>query len=84
VLTGATLYIGLESCLMCTGVVYWSGLRRVVFAIPKELVSGSYYETPNSTQDLFSSFNEKIEMIHAPELQEEALKIVRDWEEKNI
>ena len=38
VLTGATLYIGLESCLMCTGVAYWGGIRRVVFAIPKSKI----------------------------------------------
>lgn len=80
VLTGATLYIGLESCLMCTGVVYWSGIRRVVFAIPKSKVSGNYYETPRDLRSLFKEFNEPIEIIHIQELEDEALKIVREWE----
>lgn len=80
-LKGATLYIGLQSCLMCTGVTYWSGIRRVVYAVPKSQVSSSYYETPEDTSKLFETFNETIEFIHIPELQEEALDVVRKWEE---
>lgn len=80
ILTGATLYIGLQSCLMCTGVAYWSGIRRVVYAIPKSQVSGSYYETPEDTTPLFNTFNDKIEFVHVPELQEEALSVIRRWE----
>lgn len=82
VLKGATLYIGIESCLMCTGVAYWSGIRRIVYAIPKSKVSGSYYETPEDTSKLISKFNENIEMVHLPELEEEALKVVREWESR--
>lgn len=82
VLTGATLYIGLESCLMCTGVVYWSGIRRVIFAVPKSKVSGDYYETPKDLSHLLKEFNEPIEVVHISELEEEALSVVREWEEK--
>ncbi len=82
VLKGATLYIGLESCLMCTGVAYWSGIRRIVYAVPKSKVSGSYYETPEDTSMLVTKFNENIEVIHLPELEKEALKVVREWESK--
>lgn len=83
-LKGATLYIGLESCLMCIGVTYWSGLRRVVYAIPKSKVSGDYYETHASTQELIDGFNDQIERIHVPELEEEALQIVKAWEKKYL
>ncbi len=82
VLTGATLYIGLESCLMCTGVVYWSGIRRIVFAVSKSKVSGDYYETPKDLSHLFNEFNEPIEVVHISELEEEALLVVREWEKK--
>lgn len=82
-LKGATLYIGLESCLMCTGVAYWSGLRRIVYAIPKAKVSGDYYETNVPTKDLIDGFNDQIVRVHIPELEEEALKIIKAWE-KNI
>jgi len=81
-LTGATLYVGLQPCLMCTGAIYWSGLRRVVYAVPKSKVSNSYYETPKDTFELFNTFNEKIEFIHIQELESETLKIMKDWEDK--
>ena len=80
VLTDATLYIGLESCLMCTGVTYWSGIRRIVYAIPKSKVSGLYYETPEDTKKLISTFNEPLELVHLSNLEEEALEVVREWE----
>jgi tRNA(adenine34) deaminase len=84
VLTGATLYIGLESCLMCMGCVYWSGIRRVVFAISKAKVSGDYYETHKDLSGLFKEFNEPIEIVQIEDLEEEALKVVKDWETKFV
>jgi len=81
-LKGATLYIGMESCLMCTGVAYWSGIRRIVYAIPKLKVSGDYYETPEDTRSLIDKFNGNIEFVHFKELEREALEIVRQWERK--
>ncbi len=81
-LTGATLYIGLQSCLMCTGVAYWGGIRRIVFAVPKSKVSGNYYETHEDTSELTTRFNEPIEIIHIQELEDEALQVVREWERK--
>jgi len=83
-LQGATLYIGLESCLMCIGVAYWSGLRRIVYAVPKSEVSGEYYETPKETKTLIDSFNEQIERIYVPEFKDEALAIIKEWEKKYL
>ena len=31
-LTGCTLYVTLEPCVMCMGAIYWAQLSRVVFA----------------------------------------------------
>jgi tRNA(Arg) A34 adenosine deaminase TadA len=31
---GSTLYASTEPCLMCSGAIYWSGIRRVVFSFP--------------------------------------------------
>lgn len=83
-LKGATLYVGLESCLMCIGVTYWSGLRRIVYAVSKSKVSGDYYETPQEADELINSFNEKIERVHLLEFEEEALAVVRAWEQKYL
>lgn len=72
----ATLYVGLEPCLMCTGVAYWAGIRRIVFAIPKSKVSGDYYETHQDTHNVVASFNEPIEIVHFEKLESEALSIL--------
>ena len=32
-LAGSTLFTSTEPCVMCTGAIYWSGIRRVVFAL---------------------------------------------------
>ena len=83
-LKGATLYIGLESCLMCIGVAYWSGIRRIVYAIPKSKVSDDYYETHAPISEIVDGFNDQIERVHIPELEDEALQVVRAWEKKYL
>lgn len=35
-LSGATLYVTLEPCLMCAGALYWSKISRVVFGTADE------------------------------------------------
>jgi tRNA(adenine34) deaminase len=35
-LTGCTLYVTLEPCVMCAGALYWSQLDKIVFAAPDE------------------------------------------------
>lgn len=77
----AVLYIGLQPCLMCTGVAYWAGIRRIVYAVSKAKVSGDYYETPKDTSEISNSFNEKIEFVYLPDLEEEALYVIRAWEQ---
>lgn len=82
VLTGASLYVGLENCLMCTGVVYWAGIRDVYFAVPKSAVNSNYYETHADSSHLAEGFNEPIRLHHMPEFQEEALAVIKEWEQK--
>lgn len=81
-LTGATLYIGLESCLMCLNVAYWAGIRRIVYAVPKRNVNAAYYESSINTEEVLNKLHEPIEVIHLAELEEKALLIVKDWEKK--
>ncbi|OGH42225.1 MAG: hypothetical protein A3A58_02700 [Candidatus Blackburnbacteria bacterium RIFCSPLOWO2_01_FULL_41_27] len=78
----ATLYCSMQSCLMCTSVAYWGGIRRIVFAVRKEQVDPHYYETRENTDSVVDSYHEKIERIHVPELEAEALAVVREWEAK--
>jgi tRNA(Arg) A34 adenosine deaminase TadA len=32
----STLYTSTEPCAMCSGAIYWSGIRRVVYAFPED------------------------------------------------
>ena len=34
VIKASTLYTSTEPCPMCTGAIFWSGIRRVVFSFP--------------------------------------------------
>lgn len=81
-LTGATLYVGLESCLMCLGVAYWGGIREIYYAVPKWRVSIDYYESPQDTFLLSAAMNEPIAVHHVPELEDEAVAIIEAWEAK--
>jgi tRNA(adenine34) deaminase len=83
ILKDATLYIGLESCLMCTSVAYWSGIRRIVYAVSKSKVNSDYYETHEDTKELVAKFNEPIEFIHIPEVENEALEVIKQWEKEH-
>lgn len=81
-LNGATLYVGLENCLMCLGVAYWGGIKDVYYAVPKSMVSPSYYETHEDVSRFASGFNQPIALHHIKELQEEAMGVIREWEQK--
>lgn len=35
-LAGCTLFSSTEPCVMCAGAIYWSGIGRVVYALPAE------------------------------------------------
>lgn len=82
VIKDAVLYCSIQSCLMCTSVAYWGGIRKIVFAVRKERVNPDYYETGENTDAVIDSYHEKVERIYISELEEEALTIVREWEEK--
>jgi len=46
-LPGATLYVTVEPCLMCTGALYWSKLERVVWGADDEKNGHSRITAPN-------------------------------------
>jgi tRNA(adenine34) deaminase len=46
-LPGATLYVTVEPCLMCTGAMYWSKLARVVWGADDEKNGHRHITEPN-------------------------------------
>ena len=45
-LTGATLYVTVEPCLMCAGAIAWSQLTRIVYGSPDPKRGYTSYLTP--------------------------------------
>ncbi|MBI2577849.1 MAG: nucleoside deaminase [Candidatus Wildermuthbacteria bacterium] len=79
-LSGSVLYASMESCVMCLGAAMWSSVSKIVFACAKAKVSPNYYGGHYSLTQINKDFIRPIEVIHLPELEEESLVIVRDWE----
>ena len=49
VLSGLTLYTSCEPCAMCTGAIYWAGIRRVVYALAETsllTLTGTHPDNP--------------------------------------
>lgn len=83
-LTDCTLYCSMQPCLMCMSRAYWAGIRKIVYVINKDSVSyKTCYESDLDHRELLEHFNEHIELIQASELEEEALKLVKEWESNN-
>lgn len=79
-LTGCTLYASMESCVMCLGASMWSSISRIVYALSKSKVSTEYYGGSYDQGEINSKFNHPIEIVHLSELEEDSLKVVREWE----
>ncbi len=78
-LSRATLYTSCEPCAMCTGAIYWSGIRKVVFALScQELARLAGGDFPVPCRELFSRAREQVEVI-GPLLFEEAIKVHEDY-----
>src|SRR3989344_4061737 len=79
-LKGATLYASMEPCLMCLARTYWSGIRKIVFAISKESLDLRYYEGSYDSSKIVEAINEPIEYSHVADLESEAFKVVEELE----
>lgn len=84
-LSGATMYESIECCTMCFSVANWVGISRIVYACRKtpEMVADHYYEGSTNNQVLNEGNNHKIELVFTPDLEEESLKVIKEWEIAN-
>lgn len=74
-LARATLYTSCEPCAMCTGAIYWAGVRRVVYALSSQelaRLAGGDFLVP--CRELFNRARETVE-VTGPLLFEEAVKV---------
>ncbi len=74
-LAKATLYTSTEPCAMCTGAIYWAGIRKVVYGLAsEELAKLAGERLPISCREIFDRAADKVEII-GPLLTAEALAV---------
>jgi tRNA(Arg) A34 adenosine deaminase TadA len=77
-LSGCILYSSCEPCPMCLGAIYWSGIRKVIFALDRNDAAAAGF----SDEYIYSQFSLKpgdrsIEFIKIAD--EESDQIFRKW-----
>ena len=74
-LANCTLYTSTEPCPMCSGAIFWSNIRRVVFGLSQEglyaITGGGEDELILPCREVFAHGNKSIKVI-GPLLEEEA------------
>lgn len=76
------LYSSLEPCLMCWAASIWASIPRVVYACSRERVSEQHYEGMHNLFSINKQARRPIELVHLTELEEDALKVIMDWEKR--
>jgi guanine deaminase len=79
-LKGAILYASMEPCSMCHSASMWSGIQKIIFACSKMKVSAEYYGGVYETKTLNECFHRPLEIIQLVRLEDESLKVVKQWE----
>jgi tRNA(Arg) A34 adenosine deaminase TadA len=79
-LKGAIVYASMEPCLMCYAKMYWAGVTKVSFVIPKSKTNTQYaYEDNLPMHEHIKAFNTPIQVEHNNALLDEALKYYEEW-----
>jgi tRNA(Arg) A34 adenosine deaminase TadA len=79
-LAKCTLYTSTEPCAMCAGAIYWTGIGRVVYALPEQGLmryTGSHEENPTldlPCREVFAR-GQRTVVVAGPALEEEAGKV---------
>ena len=75
ILANCSLYTSTEPCPMCSGAIFWSNIRRVVFGLSQEglyaMVGESGDELLLACREVFARGNKPIDVV-GPLLEEEA------------
>ena len=71
----SVLYSSCEPCAMCTGKMYWAGVRSVVYALPSEqLAALAARDFVIPCRELFSRSRENVQVV-GPVLVDEAREV---------
>jgi len=79
-LSDTILYSSLEPCLMCWAASIWASVPKIVYACGRDRVSKQHYEGNHNLEPINESARHPIELVYLRELEEEALQVIKDWE----
>jgi tRNA(Arg) A34 adenosine deaminase TadA len=83
-LAGCTLYTSTEPCAMCAGAIFWSNVRRVVFALSEEEIrrisdgNPENFQIAISAKEIFARGDHDVE-VSGPHLPEQARAVHDDF-----
>lgn len=75
------IYSSMEPCLMCFSASYWAKIKKIIYAVGKDKLSKQHYEGLYSLEEINLKNNRQIEIVHIKELEDEALSIIKKWED---
>lgn len=82
VLAGCTLYASGEPCAMCASAIFWSGIRRVVFALSSDRIYAMDSNSPNQLQlrcaDVLAAGKRRVEVI-GPLIEDKAAEVFEGY-----
>jgi tRNA(Arg) A34 adenosine deaminase TadA len=86
--TGYSVVSVVEPCLMCIGAAYWAGIKKIYYIIPASKYAKKIpWMTESNTLnklELVKQLNEKMELIHLPEYEDEFKKLFEMYVKKTV
>lgn len=76
-----TLYTSMQPCLMCFSGAAWATIPKIVYACAQTKVSPEYYGGTYKTSEIAKEMLHAPLLVHGVAFEEDALQIVREWEE---
>lgn len=83
-LAGCTMFTSGEPCAMCSGAIYWAGIRRVVYALPEQSLAAMVPARDGEPmmdlpcRDVFAAGGRTVH-VAGPALEEEAAVVHTDF-----
>lgn len=81
-LKDVALYSSLEPCLMCFAASTWASIPRIAYACSRGRVSKQHFEGEHDLSSINKQTRHPVELVHLAKLEEDALRVIRDWEEE--
>ncbi len=78
-LAGCAVYASGEPCAMCSGALYWAGIRRIVYAASNEVMNDLFGgdQLPIHCAEVLAGASREVQ-VDGPLLADDAVAVLRD------